>query len=561
MAIQGRDKEFRIPKVTYVDHTHIEIDRVLTLLFPRLRFDGHASRRPPRMSELSLEEFTKEFLEHPEWFDGFAQHPDVVRKWIETDLMDMVNRGRPNQAIASPRPLHGNTYKFRNAKHTRDYGAADQLYWMLYYARRGRGQTVRDALKRFFFLGIDLNTDRYNPQVAVDVETQALLRLDQQVTGDMRDSRVPTRFPPLCIGQADFLADDIRRLLVYEKYIPRSVLVDYLKTLLAFHLALYHLRLLKLLPALVRQRSDDAICVKCPVDPDQALPHGNCPYRIGLVVDMGDPTNAHMMELAWRSADTHYRRIAKYVEAQYITKKLDEFADYLTSKLGKLAMPTAGYFSVGQVLQFLQAKHSTERDAYFKARLASLIEESKPSKSKENKSGKTEDVDPEIRRVLDMGLEDFETYIEILVALRGKFHRERITKCLDAFLMKNSKSGLMAQARPKGSPRYFCMGSRLLEVLLQIAVLTPHGTSFKTREIRIEELLQFLRERYGIYIDQLPADDGFEQTSILDRQALRQNVEAFKTRLREIGFFQDLSDAYITQTVTPRYTITQDARR
>jgi hypothetical protein len=41
----------------------------------------------------------------------------------------------------------------------------------------------------------------------------------------------------------------------------------------------------------------------------------------------------------------------------------------------------------------------------------------------------------------------------------------------------------------------------------------------------------------------------------LDRQALRGNFEAFKTRLREIGFFQDLSDAWITQTVTPRYRI------
>jgi hypothetical protein len=30
---------------------------------------------------------------------------------------------------------------------------------------------------------------------------------------------------------------------------PRAVMVDYLKVLLSFHLALYHLRLLKLLPA------------------------------------------------------------------------------------------------------------------------------------------------------------------------------------------------------------------------------------------------------------------------------------------------------------------------
>ena len=48
MSIKGRDKEFRIPKVTYVDFKHIEMDRVLTMLFPRLKYDGYASRRPPR---------------------------------------------------------------------------------------------------------------------------------------------------------------------------------------------------------------------------------------------------------------------------------------------------------------------------------------------------------------------------------------------------------------------------------------------------------------------------------------------------------------------------------
>jgi len=99
------------------------------------------------------------------------------------------------------------------------------------------------------------------------------------------------------------------------------------------------------------------------------------------------------------------------------------------------------------------------------------------------------------------------------------------------------------------------MGSRLLEVLLQLAVLTQHGTSFTTRELRVEELLAFLRLRYGLYIDQLPETDGFTVPSILDRQALRKNVEAFKTRLREIGFFEDLSDAYITQAIKSRYQI------
>lgn len=547
MSIKGRDKEFRTPKVSYLDFKHIEMDRVLTMLFPRLKYDGYASRRPPRGADLSVDEFLADFLEHPEWFSGFDQHPDVVRSWIETDLMDLVNRGKSNQALAAPRPLHGNTYKFRNAKHTRDYGAAEQAYWMLFYARKGKGQAARDALRRFFFPGVDLVTDRYDPSASVDVETQAILRLDHQVTQDMKDSKEPSRFQPLCIGQADIMADDILRLLAYEPYIPRSVLVDYLKTLMAFHLALYHLKLLQMLPKLVKQRAGNDLCTtkECPINPGMDNAMEGCPYRVALVVDMGDVNNPHMAELARKSTDRLYRQIPAFVQANFVVKKLDEMAEYLSKKTGKLASPANGTFSVGDLVALLKPEHDIERQAYFKFRLASLIEES---------SSGNEDVDPEIRAVTAMGLGEFESFIEILMAYRGKFHRQYITECLDSLLLKNKETGLLAQSRTKGSARRFVLGSKLLEVLLQIAVLTQDGGRFVTREVRIEELLGFLRNRYGLHIDRLP-ESGQSNSSILDRRALRLNLEAFKRRLREIGFYEDLSDAYVTQKVSPRYAI------
>ncbi len=531
MSIKGRDKEFRTPKTTYIDFKHIEMDRVLTMLFPRLKYDGYASRRPPRGGDLTVEEFMGDFLEHPEWFAGFDRFPQVVHRWIETDLMDVVNRGKANQAVAAPRPLHGNTYKFRNAKHTRDYGAAEQIYWMLFYARKGKGQAARDALKRFFFPGIDLVTDRYDPDASVDVETQAILRLDHQVTQDMKDSKEPSRFQPLCIGQADIMADDLLRLLAYEPYVPRSVLVDYLKTLMAFHLALYHLKLLQILPKLVKQRSSNAL--------------ESSPDPVSLVVDMGDVNNPLMAELARKSTDRLYRQIPAFVQANFVVKKLDEMAEYLSKKTGKLATPGGGVFTIGDLVSLLKPEHDVERQAYFKFRLASLIEES---------TAGNEDVDPEIREVTGMGLGEFESFIEILMAYRGKYHRQYITECLDSLLLKNKENGLLAQSRTKGSPRRFVLGSKLLEVLLQVAVLTQDGGRFVTREVRIEELLSFLRNRYGLHIDRLPI--GVQaNSSILDRRALRLNLEAFKRRLREIGFYEDLSDAYVTQKVSPRYAI------
>ncbi|HYD49001.1 MAG TPA: hypothetical protein VEB21_11665, partial [Terriglobales bacterium] len=166
------------------------------------------------------------------------------------------------------------------------------------------------------------------------------------------------------------------------------------------------------------------------------------------------------------------------------------------------------------------------------------------------------ELDPEVKAVTEMGLSEFDAYIEMIVALRGPFHRKYVTQCLDSLLLKNRAGALIAQGRTKEAPRRFVLDSRLLEVLLQIAIL-KQGTDggFHTGEMRVDELLVFLRERYGIFIDQLPRGDGFATTSIEDRGALRDNLHAFTGRLREVGFYRDLSDAYVTQTITPRFRI------
>ena len=393
---------------------------------------------------------------------------------------------------------------------------------------------------------MDPHTDRYDASATVDVETQALLHFDRQVTVDVRDSTDPDRSPPLCVGQADLLADDALRLLAYEPYMPRSVLVEYLKTLFAFHLGLYFLRTMKLLPSLVRRRSADPICApaSCPVTPGQMHAHGCCPYRIYVLADVGSDPDSPMADLARHSADVHYRRIPRYVQSHYLVRKLDEFSTYLSRKLGKAAVPAGGKFGVDDLLKLLEPPYAGERESYFKMRLAGLIEDTGGTLGDES--------DPEIRRVTEMGLSDLEMFVEVLMAMRGTYHRRYITEFLDS-VFKRRDAGLMHQ--PKRGARRFVLSSHLLEVLLQIAVLESSGSGFATRELLVDELLTFLCERYGIYVDRLPPGDGFSTPSINDLAALRKNRKDFENRLREIGFFRDLSDAFVTQTISPRYTI------
>lgn len=451
MTLSSRDRTFNNKKISYLDFKQIEMDRVLTALFARLAHSGFASRLK-RRHELSVKAFVDEFLDHPEWFTGFAQHREIVERWFQTHLMDMVNRGKANEVVAAPRPLHGFTYRFRNAKHSRDYGAAQQLYESLYHARKGAGQAALEQLKSFFFQGHDKVTGQLDRAAVLDVETQALLRLTNQAE-DAPDSRSGREsYSPLCIGSADLLAEDIKRLLFYEHHIPRATMVDYLKVLLSFHLALYHLRLFKLLPALVNRKGSDPICAvgSCPMDPRSfSMPHGDCPYQIGLVVDLGVSPSSASARLAIRSADFHYRRIPNFVKSCFTVKKLEEFGESL-AKAGKLHLAKGQELGVGDALQLLESLHKAELEKYFGSRMYSIVQ---------NTSAVSEpDLDPEIKAVVDLGLSDFDAYIEILAALRGKFHRQYITECLDSLLMKNRPGALLAQGRTKGAPRRFVLG-------------------------------------------------------------------------------------------------------
>jgi hypothetical protein len=120
--------------------------------------------------------------------------------------------------------------------------------------------------------------------------------------------------------------------------------------------------------------------------------------------------------------------------------------------------------------------------------------------------------------------------------------------------MKNRDTSLLRQGKGKANQRRWYLGSRLLELLVQIAVLQSEGsgasTHFTSRPILIDDFVSWLRERYGLVI--MP---DWPEATIEDNKAFNSNLNNLKRRLREIGFYTDLSDAYNTQTIRPRYSI------
>ncbi|MCX4687095.1 hypothetical protein OG401_22800 [Kitasatospora purpeofusca] len=532
MALGKGDKEFRHAGVSYLDYKQVEMDRVISAFLARLRHDGWPARLS-RTGELTLDDYTDFFMERPELFAGFDRNRDVTHRWVETNLADLVGRGRATQSVAGLRPLHGLTYQFRNARKARSYGADEHLYEMIAQAPSGSGHNALTQLKEFFFAGIDLHSLRITPGPDVDVETQALINLSEskrhEVT-DSADKRVPrVSHPPLQGSWSDLLVDDIRRMMFYRTLMPRSVFVDYLKVLFAFHLGLYHLRAMKLLPAMVKEPGRTT-------PPDQSY---------GFFLDVAGVPGTDSAKLAERSAATWFARIPEFVRATFMIRKLEDFAADLAAKHKHGVKRSSGPLPVPFLISLLGSKYRADRSAYGNFRLSSVVAAGQAAP------------DEEVRRILGLGLDEFTTFIEIVTAQRVDFHRSYLTDCLDSLLLKNRQGAMIAQ--PRGGQRRFVLDGRLLEVLLQIALLRPGGArGYHTAAVRIDEFLDVLRMRYGLYIDRLPPSDGFGRPGITDHAALRANRAAFTTRLREIGFYTDLSDAYLTQTITPRYTVAVD---
>ncbi|WP_328463490.1 hypothetical protein OHA21_38070 [Actinoplanes sp. NBC_00393] len=524
MGLHRQDREFRHPGVSFLDYKQLDMDRVLTGLLPRLWFRGSPSVVIGAPDGIPIDAYVDQIRDNPDLFQGFD--PAMTYRWLETNLLDLVNRGRPGQAVAGLRPLHGFAYRYRAGKRSRPYGADDQLYWMIRHEPGGRGARALDDLKQFFFAGVDGRTETPATGATVDVETQALINLAQVLRKKVtdREGKAAYGYPPLDQEAARLLVTDLFRLLYHQQVIPRSVLVEHLKILFAFHLARYHLRLMRLLPQRIAGQTGDPTC--------------------GFFLDVAGIPGTPVAALAERSARYWYARMPEFIQGTFTVRKLDDLAAHLV-RTNKRRRPADGVFGVPELLQLLEPRYRTDREAFAKSRLPRVLDAVQESE---------EDADSAIADLVGLKLDAFTTYIEIISSCRVAFHRKYLTECLDALLLKNRPGAMIAQ--PRRGERRFIFDSRLLEVLLQLALLRPDGHGLlRTEPLRVDEFLKELRETYGLYIDQLPPGDGFGAPTLTDQAALRANRAAFVAKLREIGFYSDLSDAYLTQTITPRYLL------
>ena len=149
-----------------------------------------------------------------------------------------------------------------------------------------------------------------------------------------------------------------------------------------------------------------------------------------------------------------------------------------------------------------------------------------------------------------------EQYIQCLMKVGAAYQLKYSRDFLDKASMKNDTSAFIIDGRSRKYNRRGAIGSKLLEVLVQLMVLTPKDGGFESKPLSIRQLVQEIRDRYALIIDGTD-EPRFKDADIKTHLAFKENVDALKNKLRQIGFYTDLSDASSLQKIRPRYKFTE----
>ncbi len=505
---------FRNPDIFAVDTKMVNLDRVMTNLFMQI-YSAGAPVSLAVKTEHNIESLIKYVnnLEDKGLVSGAKSNPDAVEDWLRSDLLELVNRGNVvKEKVSSLRPMHLMSFRIQNRKYCRHYNTADQLYMML---KSNPG--VLSELKDYLRKGWDLSTNSMVGSEALDVDTTGILYLTKELK-DKKGLNTETKdVKPFLENQTELFNDDIRRLLEYKDKLPRTVFIEYLKILCGFHLALYTMKLVYLLPKMVDAGTKD-------VEDDWSL-----------VVDMTDNLDSAVSPYACKDAEYIANLYRSYVRSTFVI-------NLCQNRL----RASGSNASVENAIAY--AKNELKKDdSYYEFALQTV------------RNGLEDD---DARKEFDEILQYFDNndyfdkYVHLLEKSNlGTTQYKYLGQFIDAVTMKNTTSMLFADSRSKRHPRRGVLGSKLLETLVQLLLLQKdENGAYHTKSMSIDEITKLIRDRYGLIINGI-SEPRFANADVMVHYAFKVNNEAFKDKLRQIGFYTDLSDACILQKIRPRYNI------
>jgi hypothetical protein len=536
MALDRKQKAFRYFPIMPIDANNINFEQAIVRLLVLLHTNGKQITRTGR-DVLFPENLVDILKENTNYFEGITDptRERLMRNWISADYATTIIEGKGRQGrarISNLKPLHISTIKLLDPRiRSQDRDTSVFLYNVF---KGDGGGSAKSFLMDFLIEGtkkegsFNLVTDeeKFNN---LDIETQFLLRILDSFRVDnpsTREKEVPG-FKSMCEAQQKQFFYDIIIILVYKNNVPRRELFHYLTVLLNFHCALFVMKSFNQINAIVdTQKAKCGLCksIAGGIDFNKLC---KCDFQPKIFVDLTLGQDKICDMLSKRSVDVNYNEMYRYFKSHYKLVKIAEFA------------ATKGQKDLGpeQLIGFL---NHPDLNGHFSYELSRIIADP-DMEDNEN-----------IQEILKMDIPAIDKFIEILCndpanwKLRTRNHKSMMTSLCNM----NKDDGFLQGGR--GKKRKYVLGNVLLEVLVQLAVVSADpAKGFKTQPITIVSFVEWLKDRYGIYINEWPNGSDSPETA----KALSNNFNALKDRLRQLGFYTDLSDASNSQVIKPRFKV------
>jgi hypothetical protein len=373
----------------------------------------------------------------------------------------------------------------------------------------------------------------------LDIETQFLLRLLDRFRVDNPSTdrkKVVPEYKMLCEAQQKQFLFDILKLLVYKGVIPRRELLNYIIIALNFHTALFVLKSFFLINNIVKDKKPRCKTCKTIIGEKDFDKLCHCEFQPKLFVDLTLGQDRICDNLSKKSVEVHHNEMYRYFKSHYKLVKVAPIAHNAGIK-----EPSIEHLSA--ILD------SPAVEPYFQVKLSEITSD--------------EDMmdDPDVQQILKMNIPSIDKYVDIIINDKSNWKvRVRNHKSfLSTLCNMNRDDGFLQGGR--GRQRKYVLGNLLLEVLVQLAVVDYkiHNESIAayTKPITIISFVEWLKNRYGIYINEWLDGSDSPETA----KALNNNFLALKDRLRQLGFYTDLSDASNSQVIKPRFKVEPDSNK
>lgn len=256
------------------------------------------------------------------------------------------------------------------------------------------------------------------------------------------------------------------------------------------------------------------------------------------VVDLTDKLESNIAPIACSDMDKTLNGLIDYIRASYSIRVMR-----------RLETPNA---SVAKALSMIK-NPTVEINADINANLRAIYNKYYANAKTAEEQQEAEQNVKDLQDYLQFEETPLDKYVQCLMKVGAAYQLKFSRDFIDKASMKNEASALIIDGRSRKHTRRGAIGSKLLEVLVQLLVLeqTPSG-EIGSRPLSIRQLAKEIRDRYGLIIDGTD-EPRFKDADIKTHLAFKENMNALKNKLRQIGFYTDLSDASSLQKIRPRY--------